>query len=121
MITANTLLTALVTVLVAMFGSTGFWTWWGQRRTHRHIEERVNAIEEKMEANEARGKRQQILTFADDIRTGHKRSIDHYDSILIACDEYERYCLGHPGFKNSVAVISIEKIKDSYKKGDNFL
>lgn len=129
------LLTTLVPVIIAVFGSSGFWAFLSSKKDkHGEILESVKNLEETMlqisnkverikEANEeveARNCRNRIVRFSDEIRAGVKHSKDMYDHIIIDCDEYEAYCEAHEGFKNSIAVISIKKIKDNYEK-ENFL
>ena len=57
-----------------------------------------------------------ILRFGDEILCDIKHSKEHFEEILRYIDRYEGYCNEHPDFQNTVTVLTIEKIKATYKE-----
>lgn len=131
----DNLIGAIVPIIIAVFGSSGFWAYISAK-TSKHdeilnsvkclektlvcVSEKVNDIERINAEVEAKNIRNRIVRFADEIRVDVKHSKDMFDQIMIDCDSYEHYCATHEGFKNSIAEVSIKKIKDNYEK-ENFL
>ena len=113
----------LITIIVAVFGSTGFWQWLMSlfnRDVKRSIEDLQNQLkqfkagEEKREMENAR---RRILRCNDEILNGLKHSKEFFDDILHSdITTYEKYCAEHPEFKNAVATMAIENIERVYKK-----
>lgn len=122
----NDILTALIPVIVAVFGSTGFWTYLQTKKDKskeildsvKSIKSDLDTFKEKYEETEAMNCRNRIVRFSDEIRIGKKASKDYYDHILKDCDHYERYCDAHPEFENNIAKISMKKIKEHYEADD---
>lgn len=123
----------VVPVVIAIFGSSGFWAYISTKSSKHNeilnsvknlektlvcVSEKVNDIERINAEVEAKNIRNRIVRFADEIRVGVKHSKDMFDQILIDCDSYENYCNTHDGFKNSIAVVSMKKIRDHYEKED---
>ena len=75
---------------------------------HDHITE-----QDKSEALRAR---RRIIDFSDECRRGVRHSEEHFESVLEDITSYEKYCSAHKDFENSKCVLSIEMIKDLYKK-----
>lgn len=75
---------------------------------------RMDEHEAKDEERHARQCRTQIVRFGDELLDNKTFSKDHFDTILLACDEYEDYCSNHRGFKNNVATETIKAIKQEY-------
>ena len=81
-------------------------------------------LSEKIDKNEAINARYRIIRFNDEILHGIKHTEEHFNQIIDDIDMYEEYCLEHPKFKNSKAVLAIENSKAVYKKckaEDSFL
>ena len=116
----------VVTLIIAIFGSTGFWAFVSQKFSKRAellesvegVKAEVKCIRNDMAINNAKNSRVRIITFADGLRTGNKYSKDAFDTILLDCDEYEKFCDGNKNFKNSVADSSIKRIKKHYEEDD---
>lgn len=73
---------------------------------------------------EALRARRRIIDFSDECRRGVKHSEEHFESVLEDVTAYEKYCAFHKEFENSKCVLSIEMIKELYKKTkleDNFI
>ena len=88
------------------------------------LEKDVKKIQAENEEQKATGCRSAILRFGDEIRHGTRHSKEHFDQILIDISFYEHYCDTHRNFENNIALMTIEKIKDTYRKcldEDSFL
>lgn len=120
------LIIALIPVVVAVFGSTGFWSYMQSKKDKTKdvleaitcIKKDLDNFKDKYEETEAMNCRNRIVRFADEIRIGKRASKDYYDHILKDCDHYERYCDAHPNFENNIAKISMKKIKEHYEQDD---
>lgn len=60
--------------------------------------------------------RRRILNFNEKLIDNeiHNITRERYNSILDDIDMYEKYCLEHPDYPNSKAVLSIKNIKEDY-------
>lgn len=88
------------------------------------LEKDVKEIKAKSEEHEAIECRGVILRFGDELRHGTKHSKEHFDQILLDISFYEHYCDTHTDFENNIALMTIEHIKDVYRKclqEDSFL
>lgn len=88
------------------------------------LEKDIKEIKTKNEEHEATECRGAILRFGDEIRHGTRHSKEHFDQILLDISFYEHYCDTHTEYANNVALMTIEKIKDTYRKcmdEDSFL
>ena len=84
----------------------------------------LQTIKEEHAADRASNARTRILRFADEIRHGDHHSKEMFDQTLEDIDTYNRYCDGHPGYKNNRAVMAIESIRKVYARcldENNFL
>ena len=87
------------------------------------ITEKVDALGEDLknlrsdfDEREADNCRTRILRFNDELAHDVKHSKEHFDQTLWDITKYETYCDNHPGYKNNIASLAIERIKDTYKK-----
>lgn len=80
------------------------------------LEKDIKEIKAKNEEREATECRSAILRFGDEIRHGTRHSKEHFDQILLDISFYEHYCDTHTDYANNVALMTIEKIKDTYRK-----
>jgi len=88
------------------------------------LEKDVKKIQTENEEQKATRCRSAILRFGDEIRHGTLHSKEHFDQILLDITFYEHYCDTHKDFENNIALMTIEKIKDTYSKcidEDSFL
>lgn len=88
------------------------------------LEKNIKEIKEKNEEHEATKCRSNILRFGDEIRHGTRHSKEHFDQILLDISFYEHYCDTHKDYENNIALMTIEKIKDTYREcmnKDSFL
>lgn len=129
----NDLIIALIPVVVAVFGSTGFWTYLQSKKDKsKDMLEAINTVKadvcevktdmitlkNNIEETEAKNCRNRIVRFSDEIRGGQKKSKDYYDHIMNDIDTYTKYCDTHDGFMNGIAEVSIKKIKQHYEQDD---
>lgn len=88
------------------------------------LEKDMKEIKAKDEEQKATNCRSAILRFGDEIRQGVLHSKEHFDQILLDISFYEHYCDTHTEYANNIALLTIEKIKDTYRKcmdEDSFL
>lgn len=71
--------------------------------------------EERLQS-EAKICRSRIIRFNDELLNSTLHSKSMFDTILIDCSDYEKYCADHPHFRNSVATEAIENIKRTYRQ-----
>ena len=125
----NHTLEVILTVAVAVLGSNGLWALIqflvGRKdaredkdskvlKAIRELSEKVTALEDKTDRNEAVQSRVRILRFADETQEGHKHSKDSFDQVMSDIDSYETYCEEHPGFKNNQTMATVAYIKRIY-------
>lgn len=127
------ILIALIPVVVAVFGSTGFWSYMQTKKDKtKEVLEAVNEIKKdvasfkldlekfksRYDENEALNCRNRLVRFADELRLGKKASLDMMKNSLKDADRYEQYCDTHPNFENSICTLSIKLIKEHYEAND---
>lgn len=120
-------------IIIAIFGSSGFWAYISSKRSKHDeilasvqnlertlvkVSDKVDMIEKCNAETEAKNTRTRIVRFADEIRIGIRHSKDMYDQVLIDCDSYEDFCKRNDWFLNSIAEVSIRKIKEHYEQDD---
>lgn len=82
----------------------------------KEIEEKIDALTQRVDENQAILARTHILRFSDELKNGIEHSAEYFRQQLDDCDTYERYCEDHPEFKNSYTMIANKHIKETYKK-----
>lgn len=120
MIEPATLITALVAIVAAIFGSTGFWQWLSDRKggiraSIECIRKELDKMKTSEDEREARNARRRILRFNDELLRHIEHSKEYFDDILLDVDTYEEYCAEHHGFQNGKAVMAIGNIKRCYQ------
>ncbi|MDO4197906.1 MAG: hypothetical protein Q4D13_02800 [Erysipelotrichaceae bacterium] len=127
--------TLIVSIVVAIFGSSGFWSYLQSKKDKTqdillkidtmdkniaNLKGDTDAFHDKYAEDKAKDCRTRILRFADEIRAGTKHSKDMYENVLLDCDSYEDFCSQekHKHFKNSIAGMSIKKIREHYQQDD---
>lgn len=78
------------------------------------LERDVRQIKDDASRREAVMARTRILRFGDEILHKEIHTKEHFDQTLRDITAYEQYCDNHPEFENSCAVLTIQKIKDTY-------
>ena len=82
----------------------------------KEIETKIDALSERIAENQAILARTHILRFSDELKNGIEHSNEYFRQQLDDCDTYDRYCKGHPEFKNSYTEIANKHIKETYKR-----
>lgn len=111
-------------IIVAVFASTGFWSWLAQRKASNktimskldQLSAKVDELDYKVEKNEAISCRARLLRFNKELIRKERHTSEEFDQCLEDCDKYEKFCEKHPGFKNNKAVLSIANIKRCYER-----
>lgn len=122
-------LTPVLTILGAILGSAGLWTFVDhrqQRKADKEIHDsemmkeikamrsELNDVKETIDENEAKASRIRILKFADEIFMEMNHSKDSFDQCMSDITFYEKYCTDHPKFKNHQTAETVEYIKEVY-------
>ena len=82
----------------------------------QNIGKKIEALNEKVDRNQAILARTHILRFADDLRNGIHHSEEYYRQQILDCDTYDHYCKEHPDFANGLTIVASEYIKEDFKK-----
>lgn len=92
-------------------------------KTFRALEDKLDSannalgdLRRENSENRANTCRYRILRFDDEIRHDEHHTKEHFDQILEDITEYEKYCDGHPEYKNNKAIMAIGNIKKVYQK-----
>ena len=114
----------ITTIVVAIIGSGAlssliqFFITFGFSRKDKSkdIENKIDALSEKVDENAAILARTHILRFSDEIKNGMIHSREYWRQQLDDCDLYARFCEAHPNFKNSYTETADEHIRETYKE-----
>ena len=82
----------------------------------KEISEKIDALSDRIDANQAILARTHILRFSDELKNGIEHSNEYFRQQLDDCDTYERYCEKHPEFKNSYTEIANKHIKETFER-----
>ena len=94
----------------------------GKAMNHEIIEKvdnlgtEVKDLRAEFDEREADNCRTRILRFNDELSHDVKHSKEHFDQTLWDITKYETYCDNHPGYKNNIASLAIERIKTVYRE-----
>ena len=116
-------ITLAASILIAIVGSNGLWAYIQYKSDKKDkqnekmdsIIERIDKLSEKVDGNAAVLARTHILRFDDELINGMDHSQEYFRQQLDDIDTYEKYCNGHPDFRNSYAVSAIKHIRDTYQ------
>lgn len=84
----------------------------------------VHNLSDKIDKNQATQARIRILQAGDDMRRNVLHSIEYFRQLNDDITLYEKYCEGHPDYKNNQAINTIQYINSVYQKclkEDSFL
>jgi hypothetical protein len=118
------IITLIASVVVAIIGSNGLWAFIQYKTDKKDkqaekmdsIVESISKLSEKIDNNQAVLARTHILLFDDELMNGIDHSQEYFRQQLDDIDTYEKYCDGHPDFRNSYAVLAIKHIRDTYQQ-----
>ena len=112
-------------IVLAVLGSGAFFTFiqylinrYDSRRSElKTIQKEITTIRGEIAENKVTTSRRRILDASDAIlNTGVHHSKEWFDQLLDDIDNYDRYCVSHPDYRNSVAVSAIANIKRIYQQ-----
>lgn len=107
----------LVPIILALFGSQGFWTWLTNRNNQsKQILSEVKALREEFDREKAITARTRILRFNDELLNDGRHSKEMFDQVLSDIDVYEKYCNANSNFLNNRTAMSVQHIKRVYQK-----
>lgn len=117
-------MTNLKEIVLAILASGAFFSfiqflitlYFSRKDKSKEIEFKIDALDGKIDRNQAILARTHILRFHDEIQNGMKHSQEYFKQQLDDCDTYERYCEEHPKFKNSYTTTASKVIKDTYEQ-----
>lgn len=88
----------------------------GMRKTLDDIKSELEKEHNEREKDSVMNCRSRVLRFNDELLRGDKHSKSMFDTILMDCTAYEKYCTKHADFQNGVATESINNIRRCYRK-----
>lgn len=78
------------------------------------VSDKVDALEQKVDENQATTIRVRILRFEDEVQNNVEHSKDSWDQAMDDISRYEEYTEEHPKFKNNITEASINHLKKKY-------
>lgn len=82
----------------------------------KKLDEKIDALEARMEEEKATNARIRILGFSDEIMHGVLHSEESFNQALQDITIYEKYCSIHPEYKNAKAKVAISNVQNVYEK-----
>lgn len=82
----------------------------------KKLDEKIDALEARMEEEKATNARIRILGFSDEIMHGVLHSEESFNQALQDITAYEKYCEKHPDYKNAKAKVAIANVQTVYEK-----
>ena len=80
------------------------------------ISDKIDALEKKVDENQATTIRVRILRFEDDLQAQKKCSKDSWNQVMDDIRRYKEYVDTHPEFMNEITTASINHIRKSYSE-----
>ena len=118
----NILIGGFVSVIVAIFGSAGFWQWISSQGSKelksemKIIRVEFGEMKDAEELKEAKNSRRRILRFNDEIINHVRHSREYFDDILEDVNAYESFVRKNPDFQNGKCGLAIENIERVYRE-----
>lgn len=78
------------------------------------VSDKVDALEKKVDENQATVVRCRILNFENELQEGRIKSKDSWDQVMDDIRRYETYTKDHPKFKNNITAASTQHITKKY-------
>lgn len=126
----NILIGGFVSVIVAIFGSAGFWQWISAQGSKelksemKKIRVEFGEMKDAEELKEVKNSRRRILRFNDEIINHIRHSREYFDDVLEDVNTYESFVRKNPDYQNGKCTLAIENIERVYRecmKEGNFL
>ncbi len=96
------------------------WSWFGglvgKMLGVKALGDKMDALEKKVDENQAITIRVRILRFEDELQLGKEHSKDAWDQVMDDIRRYELYTKEHPEFKNNITVASTQHILHKYSE-----
>lgn len=80
------------------------------------VSDKVDALEQKVDENQATTIRVRILRFEDEVQNEITHSKDSWDQVMDDIRRYELYTEEHPKFKNNITIASINHLTKKYSE-----
>ena len=121
----------ILPVAIAIFASTGFWSWLSQRKASNKqiltavkdldsrvakVEETVDALKDENALTRAEASRVRLLRFNGELLRDTPHTEEEFIQALADVDLYEAFCEDHPRYPNSRAVMAIANIRRNYSE-----
>ena len=119
----------ILPVALAIFASTGFWSWLTQRKASnkeilsavksmdgrvKKVEQQVDDLKKENDLVRADVARYRLLRFNGEVLRDIGHTEEDFVQALADIDTYEKYCLDNPRYPNSRAVLAIGNIRRTY-------
>lgn len=121
--TSEIIIGYLVTVIVAVLGSSWVGDVLKERRERKkgivstnEILEAIKSLRADFDEEKAVTARSRIVRFNDEILSDQRHSKESFDQVLSDIDTYDKYCKANPHFQNHKTVLSSENIVNTYRK-----
>lgn len=82
----------------------------------KSVSDKVDALEKKVDENQATTMRVRILCFENELQENRIHSKDSWDQCMDDIRRYELYTKEHPEFKNNITIASINHIEKKYEE-----
>lgn len=96
------------------------WSWigglFGRLLGIKALSDKVDAIEKKVDRNQAITIRVRILRYEDEVQNGIEHSKDSWNQVMDDIGRYEQYTNENPDFKNNITVATIHHLKKIYEE-----
>lgn len=118
----NILIGGFVSVIVAIFGSAGFWQWISNQGSKelksemKKIRVEFGEMKDAEELQEVKNSRRRILRFNDEIVNHMRHSREYFDDILEDVNAYESFVRKNPDYQNGKCTLAIENIERVYRE-----
>lgn len=111
------IITQVFALLIAIVSS----SWWTAKVTTKKLKtdeiiDKINALDYKIDRNQADADRARILRFNGEIKREIHHDEEEFNDVIEAIDRYETFCAANKNtYKNNKAVMAIKNIKRVYE------
>ena len=78
---------------------------------------KIDRVDKELGESRTIAARIRILKFMDELLEGRRHTKDSYDQVIFSdITDYEKYCVGHPEFKNNQTEQTIRYINKNYQE-----
>lgn len=118
----NIIIGGFVSVIVAIFGSAGFWQWIGAQGSKelkaemKKIRVEFSEMKDAEQLKEAKSARRRILRTNDEIYNHVRHSREFFDDVIEDVNTYENFVRKNPDYQNGKCSLAIENIERVYRE-----